>query len=239
MQNMEFRTGVIQPVEVYKEAWEIMKNEYWLLLGIVLVGILIGSAVPVIIMGAMMCGIYMCLLNKVDGRPFSFEMLFKGFDYFGQSLLLMLIITVPTVIIMIASYLLMVFAIIGGAQLGGGGVVIFGIIAALIVLVMVVAMVCIHVLVTFALPLLVDKNMTAWPAITLSARAVRANLSGVVGLMLVGMGVALVGYMALCIGVYFVIPVIFMANAVAYRKVFPGSTAMGYAPPPPNAYQGL
>lgn len=239
MQNTEFRTGVIQPVEVYKEAWEIMKSEYWLLLGVSLVGMLLGSIVPIVIMGAMMCGIYLCLLNKIDGKPINFEMLFKGFDYFMPSLLFMLILTVPTFIIMIASYVLMIGVFIGGASLGSSGFIISTIIAVIIVLIMVVAMVCVHVLVMFSLPLIVDKRLNAWPSIVLSAKAVRANLSGVVGLMLVGMAAAFVGYLALCIGVYFVLPVILMSNALAYRKVFPGNTAMGYAPPPPNAYQGI
>lgn len=231
MQNIEFRTGVIQPVEVYKEAWQIIKSEYWLLLGITLVGLLIGSAVPLVIIGAMMCGIYLCLLNKIDGKPIRFEMLFKGFDYFLPSLLLMLIVAVPTFIVMFASYLIMVFAIIGGAQLGGGGLVVSGIVAALVIIVMVVGMVCLHVLVMFSLPLIVDKKLDAWPAIMLSAKAVRANMSGVIGLMLVGMGAMLVGYLALCIGAYFVMPVVFMANALAYRKIFPAGVATGFAPP--------
>ena len=140
---------------------------------------------------------------------------------------------------MFVSYLLMIVVFVVGAQLGGAGFIIMAIIATIVVLALVVALVCVHVLLMFSLPLIVDKKLSAWPAITLSARAVRANLSGVVGLMLVGMGVALVGYMALCIGVYFALPVILMSSTLAYRKIFPGNTALGYAPPPPNAYQGL
>ncbi len=32
MQQDEFTTGAIQPVECFKEGWEIIKDEYWLLL---------------------------------------------------------------------------------------------------------------------------------------------------------------------------------------------------------------
>ncbi len=43
MNNTEFRTGVIKPVECVKEGWELIKSEYWLLFAITLVGALIGG----------------------------------------------------------------------------------------------------------------------------------------------------------------------------------------------------
>ncbi|MDQ3635670.1 MAG: hypothetical protein M3405_14340 [Acidobacteriota bacterium] len=49
----------------------------------------------------------------------------------------------------------------------------------------------------------------------------------------------MVGYLLLCIGIYFTIPIIIVGTAVAYRKVFPKESDMVYnSPPPPNAYQG-
>ncbi len=36
----EFNTGVIRPVECMKEGWELIKDEYWLFLGITFVGML-------------------------------------------------------------------------------------------------------------------------------------------------------------------------------------------------------
>jgi len=45
---------------------------------------------------------------------------------------------------------------------------------------------------------------------------------------------------ALCIGVFFVLPVIWVAWAFAYRQVFPdlNPTIFRNEPPPPDAYQG-
>ena len=102
-------------------------------------------------------------------------------------------------------------------------------------LVFAVVMVCIHTLMMFCFPLMVDKRLGAIDSIKWSARAVLKNVGGVVGLFLVGFVVCFVGYLMLCIGIYLVFPLIFAANLVAYRKVFPGD-APTMMPPPPSYY---
>ena len=99
-----------------------------------------------------------------------------------------------------------------------------------------VAMVCFHKLLMFSFPLIVDRNLGAFAAMSLSARAVWNNLGGVAGLYGVGFVLSLAGMLAFCVGIYFVIPIIIAGNVLAYRKVFPapGSTNV---PPAPNAFQ--
>ncbi len=81
--NIEFKTGVIRPVECMKEGWELIKDQYWLFFAITLVGLIIASAIPFgILIGAMFCGIYYCLFQKMNGQAMTFEGLFKGFEYF-------------------------------------------------------------------------------------------------------------------------------------------------------------
>ena len=63
-EQSEFRTGVIKPVECLKDGWALIKDQYWLFFGISLVGILIGGTVPVVLMGPMMVGIFLCLLQR-------------------------------------------------------------------------------------------------------------------------------------------------------------------------------
>ena len=90
-------------------------------------------------------------------------------------------------------------------------------------------MVCFHTLLMFSFPLIVDRNLSAVKAMTTSARAVLRNLGGVVGLILVNFGLVLVGELAFCVGVYFVIPILIAGNVVAYRKVFPSTASyQGY-----------
>ena len=70
----------IRAVEVYKEAWAMMKPEFLPIFAIVIIGMIVGSVIPIVLMGPMMIGVFMCLLDKVDGRRASFDKLFKGFD---------------------------------------------------------------------------------------------------------------------------------------------------------------
>lgn len=73
---------------------------------------------------------------------------------------------------------------------------------------------------------------------TTSARAVFRNLGGVAGLIGVNFVLVLAGYAALCIGVYFAIPIIIATNVVAYRRIFPRQNNLQFEPPPPGVYGG-
>src|SRR5713226_86091 len=99
--NIQFRTGVIKPVECVKEAWALIKDQYWLFLGIIFVGVFIGGVVPIVLIGPMMVGIYICLFRRMRGEPVEFGTLFKGFDYFAQSLIAALIQMIPMVIVLV------------------------------------------------------------------------------------------------------------------------------------------
>ncbi len=225
MPYTEFKTGVIRPVEVYKEAWEMIKDEFWLVFAVTIVGIVIGSVVPVVLIGPMMCGIYLVLLQKFEGRSVDFAQLFKGFDYFMPSLILAVIIMVPMFVLIFSIYIPMFGIMMAGPKMSESEVMaaILGMLA--VEIVVAIVMVCIHTLLIFAFPLIVDKKMSAVDSIKTSASAVWHNLSGVVGLFAVGFVVALVGYAMLCIGIYLVLPLIIAANVVAYRKVFPVAQA--------------
>src|SRR6478752_4659273 len=106
--DASFRRGAIRPTDCFRAGWELIKADYWLFLGIALVGWLLAALVPFgILAGPMMCGIYLCLFRAQRGRAVKFEILFKGFDYFVQSLIATLIMIVPLFAIMIAGYIAM------------------------------------------------------------------------------------------------------------------------------------
>lgn len=239
MQDLEFNTGVIRPVECFKEAWERIKGQYWMVFGVVIVGLLVASVIPIVIMGPMMIGVYLCLFEKYDGRPISFDRLFKGFDFFLQSFILSLIIVVPVLVMIVLIYVPMIAMAVAGTRMSEDELLPFLIGMIAVELVFAVIMVCLHTLMMFAFPLMADKGLSAWQSIRLSASAVWKNMAGVVGLFAVGFVVAMLGYLVLCIGIYLTIPLIFMANVVAYRKVFPGKAERFVSPPPPNLYQNL
>lgn len=237
MTNTEFNIGVIKPVECVKEAWELIKPNYWLLFAIWIVGAMIGGVSLYILIGAMVCGIYKCYLNAIDGQKVEFEALFKGFSYFLPSLLVTILIVVPMFILIAIMYVPLIMSTIMGNRLSQSELMTMMLSSLGVELVFTVIMVCLHTLLMFAFPLIVDRNLSGWQAVKLSAKAVWKNLGGVAGLFGVLFGLSLLGYLALCVGLYLVIPVIIASQLVAYRKVFPSTNAQTFNnPPPPDTF---
>lgn len=221
MQNAEFTSGQIRPIECVKEGFERIKSDYWLLLGIAIVGGMIGGATLFICVGAMSCGIFFAYLNKVDGKPAKFDDLLKGFSWFWPSLIVAAVMIVPMLIVYALIYVPIVLSAVLGSKLSQDELMGLLLGALAVDFVFIVVMVCIHTLLIFAFPLIVDRGLGGVRAITTSARAVLRNLGGVAGLLAVNFALALAGELALCIGIYFVIPIILAGNVVAYRRVFP------------------
>ena len=65
----DYERGAVKPIVCLREAWQLIKDEYWLFLGISLVGIFMGGAAPMaLLMGPAMCGIHLCLLRRIHNR---------------------------------------------------------------------------------------------------------------------------------------------------------------------------
>jgi hypothetical protein len=243
MEPTEFRTNVIHPIECVKEAWSLIKPNYWLLFAIFLVGALIGAFTAYVLIGAMICGIMYCYLRQIDGYEIAFEDLWKGFGFFWPSLPVTLLIVIPMVIwfvvLFTTIYLPIIMAAVMGDRLSGDEMMGFAGGAFLVDCIVAIVMICIHTLLTFSFPLVVDRGLTGLRPAVLSARAVWGNLKGICGLVGVNFLLALAGELACGIGLYLVIPIIMATSMVAYRKIFPALSVPHLNPPPPNAYSGL
>ena len=241
--NTQFRTDVIKPVECVREAWALIKDQYWLFLGIVFVGVFIGGAVPIVLIGPMMVGIYICLFRRMRGEPVEFGMLFKGFDYFAQSLIAALLQMIPMVIVIVPMYVIMVGFMMTMMPRGGrmdpdeSSRFIFSLLGFELVFVLIIMTVAIVVTIffLFAFPLIADRNLAGVDAVKLSIKAARANFSGVVGLILVNFGLGILGVLCCYVGAFFVAPITIASYAVAYRRVFPELSRNFPSPPPPPA----
>jgi hypothetical protein len=239
MNPLEFRRGVIKPIECYKEAWELIKNHFWLLLAVIFVAGLIGGASMYILFGAMTCGAFYCYLKVIDRRDFKFEDLFKGFNFWLPGLIVTLFIIIPMIILYAIIYIPPLVAIAVNPHLKPEELLAVVGISFAVDTVFTVFMVCLHTLLMFAFPLIVDRNLSAFQAMRTSARAVWANLGGVAGLFGIGFILCFAGMAAFCLGIYFVIPLMMGANTLAYRKIFPAGESPSTNPPPPNYYQGI
>ena len=227
--RLEFNTGVIKPLECYREAWELLKPHFWILFAITIVGVMISSATLYILGGAMMCGIMYCYLLAIEGNEPKFEDLFRGFAYWKAGLFVVAVMIIPTMIVMLGTYLPIIAAAVMGQRMSQEELWSFLAGVFVVEFIMTVIMVCIHTLLLFAFPIVVDQNLSGWSSMKLSARSVWANLQGVAGLWVVGFFVSLAGLLVFCVGVYFTIPIIIGAHMVAYRKIFPGTLSTAEA----------
>lgn len=224
--QFEFNAGAIRPVECLREAWDLIKDEYWPLFAVSIVGGLIAGFTMYVLLGAMICGIFTCYLKKIDGvGPVNFDDLWTGFKYLGPSAIATVLFVVPMVVYIVVLFVTIYSPLIAAAVMGQNAdpTVILGTFAVALAIDIVVAviMTCIHSLMIFTFPLIVDRKLTSIDAVKLSARAALKNFGGIAGLIGLNFVLVLLGQAAFCVGLYFVIPILTASNLVAYRKVFP------------------
>ena len=209
------------------------------------VGIIIGSVVPLgILMGPMMCGIYLAMFQTRRGEPIEFGVLFKGFDFFGDAVVATLLHMIPIIIVVVPAYLFMyvgMFAVIGVSSQGGGepnpGALLgfFGFILFMWFVIMLL-MIVLSVVFTFAYPLIVDRRLSRINAVKLSIRAALANCWRLLGMLLLTWIISFAGALLCYVGVFFVMPLSFAAIACAYEQVFGLSDLQPHVPPPPPSF---
>lgn len=221
----QFTTGQIRPIDCVKEGFRLIKQDYWLLFAITIIGMFIAGFSFYILIGAMFCGMMTAYFRVFDGGRANLDDLWKGFGYIGKSAVAVILIFVPGLIYFVALMLTIYLPIVAVALSGGKispdellpvllGALIVDVIIALV-------MVAVHSLMLFVFPLIVEHGLSSWDAVKLSARATFKNMSGVAGLIAVNIGLGLAGYLAFCVGLYLAVPIIMATNLVAYRQVFP------------------
>lgn len=239
--EVEFKRNAVEPIECVKAGWNLIRSQYWLFVGITVVGVIIGSVVPLgILMGPMMCGIYLAVFQTRRGQPIEFGMLFKGFDYFGDAVIATLLHLVPVIVIFVPSYILFyvgLFMIIprNGEPNPGTMLGFFGLFAIFWLVIMVILIV-LSVVFTFAYPLIVDRRLSGLNAVKLSIRATMANFWRLLGMLLLTGLMTFVGVLFCYVGAFLVMPISFAAIAMAYEQVFGLGEVQPNLPPPPPSF---
>jgi hypothetical protein len=242
--EVEFKRNAVEPVACIKAGWELIRSQYWLFVGMTVVGIIIGSVVPMgILMGPMMCGIYLAIFQTRRGKPIEFGLLFKGFDYFGDAVIATLLHMIPVLVIFIPSYLIFyvgMFAMMGAAAQNGepnpGALLGFFGLMAVFWLVIMVVLILLSVVFTFAYPLIVDRRLSGLNAVKLSIRAALGNFWRLLGMLLLTGLLSFCGVLLCYVGVFLVMPVSFAAIAMAYEQVFGLGEVQPNVPPPPPSF---
>ena len=250
MTDPQYIKGGIDATGCISNAWEMIKPNYWLFFGISLLTYVLIACIPclnVILMGPVMGGVYYTAFRAMRGEPIEFGMMFKGFERFLPLMVVGIVQSIPSIIYQFFDISIRVSNASLGSILQGrsdeGNLAIAGGYLAVIVIVSLLLLVLSIVWAisfAFAIPIMVEnENMAPMDALKLSARAAWSNVGGIVVLAILCFLIAFVGVLALCIGVLFVLPVIWVAWAFAYRQVFPdfgGGPAYRYEPPSPQSY---
>ncbi|MBV9240903.1 MAG: hypothetical protein JO314_02745 [Acidobacteria bacterium] len=266
--EITFNRGAISAGECVGQGWEAIKPNYWIFFVMVLIFI-VGSAalscIPFVgglgfqiaVAPALTVGIYQALFRQMRNEPVDIGMMFRGFEKFRVVVIVGLIQSIPTIIWTVLSLVLNVGSTIlqsidpklgkgyssnlaagnDAAPVIAGGILIVVFIGLIIGLIFAIAW---GITFLFAYPILAEHDVSAIDAIKLSAAAGWGNAGGLIVLFIVQFLLALVGVLALCVGVFFVVPVIYASTAVAYRMVFPPQAKadpFNYNPPDPATYR--
>jgi len=239
-----FKHAAVEPIKCLSEGWNLVKDKYWLFVGMCFIGMLIGNAVPLgILLGPMMCGIYYSFFQMRRGRTIEFGNLFKGFDYFGPSVIATLIHVVPIIIIVVPAYIafyvgfiLTMFQQQQSGEPNPG--LLFGFLGVFMVfwLAVIVVVIIVSIVFTFVYPLIVDRGLSGVDAVKLSFRAALANFWRLLGLFLLNFLLGIAGVILCYVGIILVFPITFAAVAVAYEQVFGLGEPISNLPPPPPTF---
>lgn len=240
--QIPYRRNAVGPIECITAGWELVKGQYWLFVGMCVVAMLIGSAVPAgILLGPLMCGLYVAFFKLRRGEPIEFAMLFKGFDYFGPSVVATLLHAVPIIAFVLGIYFFFYVSLVLTIIAQGdepNPVALLGVFAMLLLFFAVVFVVIILISVgfTFAYPLIVDRKLKGLDAVKLSFKAAMGNFWGLLGMVVLTGLMNVAGVMACYVGMFLVLPITYASIAAAYERVFGlGSLndASNLPPPPP------
>lgn len=252
-QHIEFQRSAIDPGDCIGNAWHLVTRNIWMYIGIGLLTLIMIGCIPILnifLMGPVLGGFYYVVLHDMRDEPVDFGMMFKGFEKFVPLMLVGLIQSIPGVIIQVLQYSVDIARLAGlgpgtptfdpdfyqpsGSDIAGMSI---GIFILLFALVFFVLMIFWTIAFQFAVPLIMEHDLSVGEAIKLSFSAGFANVGSMIVLfILVGL-VGLLGILALCVGYFVAVPVGYAAFAFAYRQVFPRiESTLNYAPPPPSAY---
>jgi uncharacterized membrane protein len=161
--------------------------------------------------------------------------MFKGFDYFGPSLIATLLHILPIMAIVIPAYILFYLGFIVSIAAQGNEpnpAAMFGVFAmfGLFWIVMFLVILIVSIGFTFAYPLIVDRKLQGFDAVKLSFRAAMANFWRLLGMAILTFLLGFGGILLCYVGVFLTFPISYGAIAAAYDQVF--GLAHGYEAPP-------
>jgi len=217
-------------------AWALLKNNFGMVFGGVAIFLLIEIVVSVmaqipilgiaislvntLLTGPLMGGVYYFLLKNMRRQPTEVGDIFYGFRLaFAQLLLGYLVLAILVFLAMSPGLGIMavpIFVMVrhGAPEVGPMLVALLGFVIAMI------PAIYLSVSWLFTLPLIIDRQMEFWPAMSASRRMVAKHWWLVFGLVVVCGLIKVAGVIACCVGLFFTLPIAFGATMYAYESIF-------------------
>lgn len=258
--NLHFNRSSVSAGEAINEGISFPGFNYWLFFCVALIIwliLIVVGLIPIVniyiqplLVGPLMVGLYSVFLKQYDGEKADFVMAFDGFKKFVPAMLVSLIQAAPWIVFQTIQLFANVFSLfsneifLGGfvqsepvpdfSKIFTGSLIIFILLFFLLIIIISIA---IHITFFCAFPLLSEHDIGPIETIKLSARAGWSNAVGLILLAILQSLLLLVGFLACGIGTFFVLPVIYGSNVVAYRQIFPKTQiVVNDAPPSPSEY---
>ncbi len=218
--------------------WDAVRGNFLLSVGATFVVVLVNcilSAVPLIgglisliLQGALYGGLYWFFLKLLRGEPAEFGDAFAGFKRNTKDLILAGVVQGAIIVGVVLVTVVPMIAL--GVGFGAAHKSPTGLLFVLVPLALLlgVGVMVLSTMWIFAFPLVIDKGLGFWQAMELSRKTVLRRFWSVFGLLVVCGLIAVVGCLALIIGIFVAMPVCMAAMAAAYDELF-GQTATGPA----------
>ena len=192
-----------------------------------IVGVL-ASLGQIIVTAPLMGGLYWIFIQRVRGLPAAVGDLFAGFNRaFGNLILAQLVSGILAFVGVIPGAILTGIGVVMAMSANKGGnaaLKVPGIGLAVVGGLLLLAGFCVAIYLSicwaFTIPLVVDRQMGFWDAMSLSRAQVRKNWWGVFGCLFVFGLVSLAGILACGVGLLFTAPLAFAASVYLYEDIF-------------------
>ena len=235
MTHLNYVRDAIDAGACIYDAWELVKRRLFIYIVAGLIIMIVPSVVPYVgfLLTAPLTGCFAYIvLRDANEDPVDFGTFFNGLEKFLPLLGISVIQALPGFAIVGITLL----ATAGGYSIfpsaadmvtqDPSGQISFGLTAGVVTWMIGYFLFALfwNLALTFAIPLIVEHNVNIGDAIKLSFGAMFSNFGGLFVLGLRGLLVALIGVLALFVGIFVAVPVIMVANVMAYRQVFPRVT---------------
>ena len=219
---------------VLARAWATVGANFWPCVGVTLLvylAMMVSQQIPCIgffasfvMTGPLFGGLYLYFLRQLRGQPAVLADAFSGFNkpHFGRLALTSTVVTLITIAVMAVligpGVALNWSAIQEKSSTPPIGFIVWCLVAVLPLMYLSVAWL-------FSYALVIDRGLEFWPAMQLSRKVVNMNLGGWFLFILVLGLLSMAGVLALCVGIFVVLPVSMCSLMVIYEDIFsPRST---------------